>query len=129
MKQSNNAIHRATQRRIQPQLSAGFSQRTMLRIHRRERVRELIQYAICGAILIALLTQSLRWAITQLSVRFDIDFALPKFDFSAVDFALVKSLAIIAVAVICFGILMTVSCAYSSVNRFLRMRGDDLYFL
>ncbi len=39
------------------------------------------------------------------------------------------SLATIAVAVICFGILMTVSCAYSSVNRFLRMRGDDLYFL
>ncbi len=39
------------------------------------------------------------------------------------------SLAIIAAAVICFGIFMTVSCAYSSVNRFLRMRGDDLYFL
>ena len=39
------------------------------------------------------------------------------------------SLAIIAIAVICFGIFMTVSCAYSSVNRFLRMRGDDLYFL
>ena len=39
------------------------------------------------------------------------------------------SLAIIAGAVICFGILMTVSCAYSSVTRFLRMRGDDLYFL
>ena len=39
------------------------------------------------------------------------------------------SLAVIAVAVICFGIFMTVSCAYSSVTRFLRMRGDDLYFL
>ena len=39
------------------------------------------------------------------------------------------TLAFIAVAVICFGILMTVSCAYSSVTRFLRMRGDDLYFL
>lgn len=100
MKQSNNAIHRATQRRIQPQLPAGFSQRTMLRIRRRERVRELVQYAICGTILIALLAQSLQWAITQLSVRFDIDFALPKFDFSAVDFALVKSLAIIAVPLI-----------------------------
>ena len=100
MKQSNNAIHRATQRRIQPQLSAGFGQRTMLRIRRRERVRELIQYAICGTILIALFAQSLRWAITQLSVRFDIDFALPKFDFSAVDFELVKSLAIIAVPLI-----------------------------
>ena len=100
MKQSNNAIHRATLRRIQPQLPAGFGQRTMLRIHRRERVRELIQYAICGTILIALFAQSLRWAITQLSVRFDIDFALPKFDFSTVDFTLVKSLAIIAVPLI-----------------------------
>lgn len=39
------------------------------------------------------------------------------------------SLAAIGGAVVCFGILMTVSCAYSSVNRFLRMRGDDLYFL
>ena len=39
------------------------------------------------------------------------------------------SLAIIAAAVIFFGVFMTVSCAYSSVNRFLRMRGDDLYFL
>ena len=39
------------------------------------------------------------------------------------------SLAMIAGAVVCFGILMTVSCAYTSVTRFLRMRGDDLYFL
>lgn len=100
MKQSNNAIHRATLRRIQPQLSAGFSQHTMLRIRRRERVRELVQYSICGTILVALLAQSLRWAFAQLSVRFDIDFALPRFDFSAVDFTLVKSLAIIAVPLI-----------------------------
>jgi hypothetical protein len=100
MKQSNNAIHRATLRRIQPQLPAGFSQRTMLRIRRRERVRELVQYAICGTILIALLAQSLRWAFTQLSVRFDFDIPTPKFDFSAVDFTLVKSLAIIAVPLI-----------------------------
>lgn len=100
MKQSNNAIHRATQRRIRPQLPAGFGQRTMLRIRRRERVRELIQYAICGTILIALLAQSLQWAIAQFSVRFDIDFALPKFDFSAVDFELVKSIAIISVPLI-----------------------------
>ena len=100
MKQSNNAIHRATLRRIQPQLPMGFSQRTMLQIRRRERVRELVQYAICGAILVALFAQSLRWAITQLSVRFDLDFVLPRFDFSAVDFTLVKSLAIIAVPLI-----------------------------
>lgn len=100
MKQSNNAIHRATLRRIQPQLPAGFGQRTMLRIRRRERVRELMQYAICGTILIALLAQSLQWAFARLTVRFDIDFALPKFDFSAVDFELVKSLAIIAVPLI-----------------------------
>ena len=100
MKQSNNAIHRATQRRIRPQLPAGFGQRTMLRIRRRERVRELIQYAICGTILIALLAQSLQWAFARLTVRFDIDIALPKFDFSAVDFSLVKSIAIIAVPLI-----------------------------
>lgn len=100
MKQSNNAIHRATLRRIQPQLPAGFGQRTMLRIRRRERVRELMQYAICGTILIALLAQSLQWAFARLTVRFDIDFALPKLDFSAVDFELVKSLAIIAVPLI-----------------------------
>ena len=100
MKQSNNALHRATLRRIQPQLPAGFGQRTMLRIRRRERVRELVQYAICGTILIALLAQSLQWAFARLTVRFDIDFALPEFDFSAVDFTLVKSLAIIAVPLI-----------------------------
>jgi hypothetical protein len=100
MKQSNNAIHRATLRRIQPQLPAGFGQRTMLRIRRRERVRELIQYAICGTILIALLAQSLQWAFARLSVSFDLDFALPRFDFSAVDFVLVKNLAIIAVPLI-----------------------------
>lgn len=100
MKQSNNAIHRATLRRIQPQLSAEFSQRTMLRIRRREKVRELVQYAICGTILIALLAQSLQWAFAQLSVRFELDFALPRFDFSAVDFSLVKNLAIIAVPLI-----------------------------
>jgi cell division transport system permease protein len=39
------------------------------------------------------------------------------------------SLAIIGSAVILFGILMTVTCAYLSVTRFLRMRGNDLYFL
>lgn len=100
MKQSNNAIHRATLRRIQPQLPAGFGQRTMLRIRRRERVRELVQYAICGTILVALLAQSLQWAFARLSVRFDLDFALPRFDFSAVDFVLVKNLAIIAVPLI-----------------------------
>lgn len=39
------------------------------------------------------------------------------------------SIAIIGSAVILFGILMTVTCAYLSVTRFLRMRGNDLYFL
>lgn len=100
MKQSNNAIHRATLRRIQPQLPAGFGQRTMLRIRRRERVHELMQYAICGTILIALLAQSLRWAFARLSARFYFDFELPQFDFSAVDFELIKSLTMIAVPLI-----------------------------
>ena len=40
-----------------------------------------------------------------------------------------ESLLIISLAVVLFGILMTVSCAYMSVTRFLRMRGDDLYFI
>lgn len=38
-------------------------------------------------------------------------------------------LAATAVAVILFGVTMTVSCAYISVQQFLRMRGDDLYFI
>lgn len=100
MKQSNNAIHRATLRRIQPQLPAGFGQRTMLRIHRRERVRELVQYAICGTILVALLAQSLQWVFTRLSISFDFDIPMPKFDFAAIDFVLVKNIAIISVPLI-----------------------------
>ncbi|MBR5891786.1 MAG: permease-like cell division protein FtsX [Bacteroidaceae bacterium] len=39
------------------------------------------------------------------------------------------TLGIIALAVILFGIVMTTSCAYVSVTKFLRMRGDDLYFI
>lgn len=100
MRQSNNAIHRATQRRIQPQLPAGFSQRTMLRIHRRERMRELIQYIIGGIAIIALFIQCMRWAFTQFPIHFDFDFTFPEFDFSMEDFALVKRLAIIAVPLI-----------------------------
>lgn len=32
-------------------------------------------------------------------------------------------------AVLLFGIIITLLCAYSSVNRFLRMKGNDLYFI
>lgn len=38
-------------------------------------------------------------------------------------------LAATAAAVVIFGITMTVSCAYTSVEQFLRMRGNDLYFI
>ena len=38
-------------------------------------------------------------------------------------------LAATAVAVLLFGVIMTVSCAYISVEQFLRMRGNDLYFI
>ncbi len=38
-------------------------------------------------------------------------------------------LAIIAGGIVLFGITMTVLCAFMSVNRFLRMRGNDLYFI
>ncbi len=38
-------------------------------------------------------------------------------------------LAIVAGAIILFGITITVLCAFLSVNRFLRMRAGDLYFI
>lgn len=40
-----------------------------------------------------------------------------------------KSLALVASVVILFGVVITVTCAYMSVNRFLRMRAGDLYFI
>lgn len=41
----------------------------------------------------------------------------------------IESLIIIACAVMAFGMCITTLCAYTSVNRFLRMRGNDLYFI
>ena len=38
-------------------------------------------------------------------------------------------LGIIAGGIVLFGIVITVMCAFFSVNRFLRMRGNDLYFI
>ena len=38
-------------------------------------------------------------------------------------------LAIVAAAVILFGVTICTLCAYLSVNRFLRMRNNDLYFI
>ena len=40
-----------------------------------------------------------------------------------------QSLAIVAGAVMLFGIIITVLCAYLSVNKFLSMRGNDLHFI
>ena len=40
-----------------------------------------------------------------------------------------KELAIVGVAVIAFGIIICTLCAFLSVNRFLRMRNGDLYFI
>lgn len=40
-----------------------------------------------------------------------------------------ESIIAVGAAIIIFGVLITVLCAYSSVNRFLRMRGNDLYFI
>ena len=40
-----------------------------------------------------------------------------------------NDLAIIGVAVIAFGITICTLCAFLSVNRFLRMRNNDLYFI
>lgn len=39
------------------------------------------------------------------------------------------SIALVALGVIFFGIAITVLCAYISVNKFLSMRGNDLYFI
>ena len=41
----------------------------------------------------------------------------------------VKELAIVGGAVIVFGIIICTLCAFLSVNRFLRMRNNDLYFI
>lgn len=38
-------------------------------------------------------------------------------------------LVVLGGGIILFGMLATVFCAYISVNRFLRMRGNDLYFI
>lgn len=38
-------------------------------------------------------------------------------------------LAAVAVGITCFGIIICVLCAHLSVNRFLRMRSNDLYFI
>jgi cell division transport system permease protein len=40
-----------------------------------------------------------------------------------------RELAIVGVAVIAFGIIICTLCAFLSVNRFLRMRNNDLYFI
>ena len=40
-----------------------------------------------------------------------------------------RELAIVGAAVIAFGIVICTMCAFLSVNRFLRMRNNDLYFI
>ncbi len=40
-----------------------------------------------------------------------------------------ESIIAIGCGILLFGITITVLCAYLSVNRFLRMRGNDLYFI
>lgn len=40
-----------------------------------------------------------------------------------------ESLLAVGISITLFGIFITVICAYTSVNRFLRMRGNDLYFI
>ena len=41
----------------------------------------------------------------------------------------VDNLAVVGAAVILFGITICSLCAFLSVNRFLRMRNNDLYFI
>jgi len=40
-----------------------------------------------------------------------------------------KSIAIVAGGVVLFGILITMTCAHISINRFLRMKAGDLYYI
>ena len=41
----------------------------------------------------------------------------------------IKELAIVGAAVMLFGVVICTLCAFLSVNRFLRMRNNDLYFI
>lgn len=41
----------------------------------------------------------------------------------------VPTLAIVGISVMTFGILITLLCAYISINRFLRMKAGDLYYI
>lgn len=41
----------------------------------------------------------------------------------------VKAIAIVAVGVMVFGVLITMTCARISINRFLRMKAGDLYYI
>ena len=40
-----------------------------------------------------------------------------------------QTLAIVGGAVMLFGMLITLMCAYASINRFLRMKAGDLYYI
>jgi cell division transport system permease protein len=40
-----------------------------------------------------------------------------------------QALAIVGGAVMLFGMLITLMCAYASINRFLRMKAGDLYYI
>ncbi|MBE6291164.1 MAG: cell division protein FtsX [Bacteroidales bacterium] len=41
----------------------------------------------------------------------------------------IPTLSIVAASVMVFGILITIFCAYISINRFLRMKAGDLYYI
>ena len=41
----------------------------------------------------------------------------------------VPTLAIVGGAVMLFGLIITLLCAYISINRFLRMKAGDLYYI
>ena len=41
----------------------------------------------------------------------------------------IKSIAIVAAGGMVFGILITMTCARISINRFLRMKAGDLYYI
>ena len=41
----------------------------------------------------------------------------------------VKAVALVAAGVMLFGVLITMMCASVSINRFLRMKAGDLYYI
>ena len=56
-------------------------------------------------------------------------YVLMKYEPRVMELVDIKSIAIVAAGVMVFGILITMTCARISINRFLRMKAGDLYYI